>query len=370
MDLLSLRVAASVLKSRGTPSLRLANMTAAAQTLVNAGLVEAGALRDVSKLRYQAVFMMGAGGSGKGFVGQRWMNYMPGGDGIPPEVLKEKMKEKLTEEERGLTNLNFQKVMDAVERFGITIELEEGGKASIPFRLYNYGPTGRKEVLPEAWASELPAEVFRAVEGLKKVVFTTPVHELPSYWRQVNPDLYKEELAGYIESNPGYVHDMSADMSRAYFEATIRTGDPMFVDGTGSVPAKMKEQMDKARDAGYRVSLVYVLVPLTVNQIRNAIRPRNVNPSIITTAWKTIDNSFHEIKSIADRAKVVINRNDSADEAAYLKNKEKVDTFIRAKTGEENLYEYIKKVAPQDLADWGEILKGKESPKNKWETRK
>lgn len=42
-------------------------------------LLTAGALTDVSKLRYQAVFLMGAGGSGKSYVGQRWMKYMPGG---------------------------------------------------------------------------------------------------------------------------------------------------------------------------------------------------------------------------------------------------------------------------------------------------
>lgn len=372
MDYLSLRIASSFLQSRGTPSWRLTRMASMATAMVNAGLIEAGALKDVSKLRYQAVFLMGAGGSGKGFVGQRWMNYMPGGGGIPPEVLKQKMKEKLTEEERGLSNLQFEKVVQGLERYGIKVELEEGGsKASIPFRLYSYDNAGaQKEIDPGDWATALPPAIFKAVEGLKKVVFTTPVHELPSYWRQVNPDLYKEELAGYLETDPGYVHEMSSEMSKAYFEATILTGDPMFVDGTGANARKMEEQMDKARKAGYKISLVYVLVPLTVNHIRNALRARNVDPAIITTMWKAIDKSFHAVRGFADKTKVVINTNDSADQAAYLKSKQKVDDFIRAKTGEENLYEYIKQVAPQDLADWGSVLKGNEKSKNKWETRK
>ena len=39
----------------------------------------AGPLTDVSKLRNQAVFMMGAGGSGKGTASKGWLKYAPGG---------------------------------------------------------------------------------------------------------------------------------------------------------------------------------------------------------------------------------------------------------------------------------------------------
>lgn len=331
-----------------------------ADTLVEGGFVQAGELKDVSKLRYQAVFLMGAGGSGKGFVGQRWMKYMPGGGAnVPPNVLKEKLQQSLSEQERGLTNLQFETVVDSLKSKGIKVEpVAEGSMAALPFKLYSYGPNGEQEIPPEEWAQRLPSQIYSQVEGLKEVVFSTPIYELPSYWRQVNPDVYKEELIGYLNTEPGYVHEMSSQMAKAYFEAILKTGDPLFVDGTGSNPKKMAEQINAAKSAGYKISLVYVSVPLVVNQIRNALRSRNVDPGIVTHQWKAIYNSFAQVRGLVDKSKVVINRNDQADERAYLTHKTKVDSFIAAKTGYPTLGAYIQEVAPNEYGDWAKVLEG------------
>lgn len=323
----------------------------------------AAPLEDVSKLRFQAVFLMGAGGSGKGFVGRKWLKYMPGapskGLDFDDPKHKELFQQQLTEAERSQTNLNFNKVLADLKAKGIEIKPVQGGRAGeIPFKLYEYSETGfKRELSPKDWAEELPPAIYRQVQGLTKVVFKAPVHEVPSFWRQVNPDLYKEELAGYLEKSPGYVHEMSSEMAKAYFEAALQTGDPLFIDGTGSNLEKMAEQIKKAQKAGYRTSLIFVSVPLTVNQIRNATRPRNVSAAIVTRQWVSIQENFVQLRSVADKAKVIINRNDSADAALYERFSEKIETLVRKTTQYDSLYDLIKANAPSELSDWGAMLK-------------
>lgn len=321
----------------------------------------AGDLTDVSKLRYQAVFLMGAGGSGKGYAGHRWLKYMPGGglSGVARKKWDKKQTEKITEEERGLSNLKFDQTVKALEKQGIRIELRDSASsASIPFVLWTYGPDGQAIVKPEDWEAELPPPIYSEVMGLTEVVFKTPVHELPSYWRQVNPDIYKEELSGYMESQPGYVHEMSSEMSKAYFEAVLETGDPLFVDGTGANETKLVTQFAKVRKAGYSVSLVLIFVPLTVNHIRNATRARNVPPREVTKQWGLISSNYKKLKGQADVAKVIVNRNDSKDAATYNAESKKIDTFIRKGYGGkyQNLRELIKAVSPSEVAEWDRKL--------------
>lgn len=328
-----------------------------AQNVV-ARFLQAAPLEDVSKLRFQAVFLMGAGGSGKGFVGRKWMKYMPGAPSTGFEGDTETLKNEMADQERSLSNLSFEESVKALKSKGFDIELTKGAQAAkIPFQVYDYDQTGAEQLIPESeWQDKLPPDVYRQVQGLKEVIFSTPVHEIPSYWRQVNPDIYKKELAGYLDDKPGYVHEMSSEMAKAYFQAILKTGDPLFVDGTGSNPKKMTDQMKAAKAAGYNVSLVYVIVPLTVNQIRNATRPRNVNPSIVTKQWKAIQDSFSQVKGVADKSKVIINRNDPKDIATYKKDAEKINHFVATKTRYNSLYDLIAVEAPQELSDWGQLL--------------
>lgn len=299
---------------------------------------------------------MGAAGAGKGYVGHKWLKYMPGGgmSGAGRKEFEEKVKTRMTEEERSLSNLKFESGVEELRKRGIDIELvDSGSSAKIPFRLYTYDEKGRKSfVPPEEYDERLPASVISQVRDLQNVVFSTPVHEVPSYWRQVNPDLYKEELAGYLEKEPGYVHEMSSQMSEAYFQSILDSGDPLFVDGTGKDPEKMRRQIAAAKSKGYRVSVIYVWTPLTVSQIRNATRPRNVDPDIVASIWKAVRSSFSQIKSFADKARVIPNRNDSFDIKAYEGNKEKIEAFVRKETAFDSLRDLIAKHAPEELPDW------------------
>lgn len=324
-------------------------------------------MEDVSKLRYQAVFLMGAGGSGKGFAGRKWMKYMPGGGskGIDFKDPNQKKLEnqRLTEQERGQTNLNWEKAKKDLGAKGVRITPLPGAKpgAKIPFNLYTYDSEGKEALLdPKNWEKELPPGVYSQVMGLKEVLFAAPVHEIPSYWRQVNPDLYKEELAGYSETQPGFVHEMSSTMAKAYFSAILESGDPLFVDGTGANAGKVADQMKAAKAYGYKTSLVFVSVPLTVNQIRNATRARNVDPKIVTTQWQKIGDNFAELRSMADKAKVIINRADSLDAATYKAHRDKIEGFIKQTTSFDSLYELVKRYAPSELSDWGKMLQSGE----------
>jgi len=336
----------------------------AARVALKYRLLRTGAaLEDVSKLRFQAVFLMGAGGSGKGFAGRKWMKYMPGGGGkgidFDDPNQKELAKRQLSEQQKGQVNLNWERAQKALAQNGVRVVPLPGVKpgAKVPFNLYTYDNEGKGVLIdPKNWKRDLPADIYTQVEGLKEVLFSSPVHEVPSYWRQVNPDLYKEELAGYSESRPGYVHEMSSTMARAYFEAILEGGDPLFVDGTGTNAKKIADQMSQAKAHGYRTSLVFVSVPLTVSQIRNATRSRKVNPNIVSQQWQIIGDNFALLREKADKSKVIINRADNIDKAVYKARHHEINEFIRQTTSYDDLYALIKANSPNELSEWGKML--------------
>lgn len=327
----------------------------------------AGPLSDVSKLRYQAVFFVGAGGSGKGYVGYKWLKYMPGGGagGVDRKTYEDweleggKGRERPSEGDRGLSGLDFQNVSKKLQAKGVKIVPNPDGTATIPFELYKYDERGKEHRLsPEDWSAELPPHLYEEVEGLVELTFSGSQKEVPGYFRQINPDVYKTQIPGYDPKDPGYVHEMSSTMSKAYFEAALETGDPLIVDGTGADAAKVVSQIQMAKGAGYRTSLVYVSVPLTVNQIRNAVRPRNVNPNIVVKQWNKIRETFAIASEIADKSRVVDNRNDSADFKAYRNNRDKIEGFIQRETPYDSLYDLVKAENPSELASYGKLLKG------------
>lgn len=319
----------------------------------------AGPLRDVTHLRHQAVFMMGAAGSGKTFVAHQWLKYMPGqgGGGASRDIWKdEKLLEETAKLERGWSNLNFEKAKDSLARKGIHIEPVKGGGAKIPFRLYTYDDRGAEQLVdPEDWAAQLPPAIYEEVQGLTDVIFNSPKHELPSFWRQVNPDVYKEELAGYLAEQPGYVHEMSSEMSKAYFEAAVETGDPLIVDGTGANLKKMAAQIALAKSYNYRVTLVFVWVPLTINQIRNATRARKVKASIVTQQWHKIEKNFNALRGQVDKAKFMENTFDSGDKKRWDKHRDFINDFIRKSyNGQfQGLKDLVAAEAPSELSRYG-----------------
>jgi predicted kinase len=297
----------------------------------------AGPLTDVSKLRYQAVFLMGPAGSGKSYlVDGMYMKYMPGAppEGVKRENLSKYFERDLSEAERGLTNVTFDKAVESLRSRGFEIELAQGGgSARIPFRLYTYDETGGEALIdPSDYGNALPKDIYQEVKELESVIYRAPKRELPSYWRQVNPDLYKEELIGYREGQPGFVHEMSSQMSKGYFAAALESGDPMVVDGTGPNLRKMTRQIAEAKAEGYQTSVVYVYVPLTISLLRNAARARKVDPFVVLNQWKAVHKNYPKLRGFADKAKLIDNSNPSYDAKLYQTKGEGVDQFMRQKT--------------------------------------
>lgn len=303
----------------------------------------AGPLTDVSHLRGQAVFMMGAPGSGKGFISKKlYQKYMPGG-GVSGTLEKEMFKRNLTEQERGLTSLDFEKAKNRIEQYGFAIEYNDGrDSATIPFRVYTLAT---EEIIPPSeWDERVDPEALEQIRGLEEVVFSAPKHELPTYWRVVDPDLYKKELAGYMETKPGYVHEMSSEMSKAYFEAAVETGDPLIVDGTGAKAKKYENQIKYVQSKGYSVTLVWVYVPLVANLIRNTTRKRVVNTNVVTFMWKKMPLTWKTVSGQVKKAKIfnTFNPSTSSEDAQkYLKQKEKIDGYIQEHTGYPDLLTYL-----------------------------
>ncbi|NQX95693.1 MAG: zeta toxin family protein [Erythrobacter sp.] len=298
----------------------------------------AGPLTDVSKLRYQAVFLMGPAGSGKSYlVDGKYMKYLPGAppEGAKREQLSQFFEQDLDEQERGLTNLTFEKAVETMRSRGFEIELTEGGDAArIPFRIYTYDERGAEsEIDPANYETVLPSDIYDEVKEIQNIVYKAPVHELPSYWRQVNPDLYKEELIGYRADQPGYVHEMSSEMSKGYFQAAIESGDPIVIDGTGTNVRKMTRQMSEAKAAGYKTSLVYVYVPLTISLLRNAARARKVDPYVVLSQWTVIKKNFPKLRGVADKAQLIDNTNPAFDKKVYAQRGDDVNRFMMQKTG-------------------------------------
>lgn len=297
---------------------------------------QAGPLQHPSKLRYQAVFLMGSGGSGKGFVvDKKYMKYFPGAGGatkVPTPGL--------TEGERSLTNLDFTSTLKALEGkfedMGLELKLQDPSRMKLPFVLTDIRRLreGLPEIIPRSeWETVLPASVLRELEREESVIFAAPIHEVPSFWRVVNPDLYKEEIQGYDAKNPELVHEMSSVMSKAYFQATLETGDPMIVDGTGANLPKMKAQMELARSHGYKVSLVYVYVPLSVSLLRNALRSRNVSPSVVVQQWRAVFKNYPKLRASANTSHLIDNTNYSSDKNRWKREQDKVNAFMEKSTG-------------------------------------
>jgi predicted kinase len=316
----------------------------------------AGPLTNAAKLRYQAVFLMGPAGSGKSFVVDgTYLKYMPGAPsaGATRDQMKTLLEQDLSEAERGLTNLKFDRAVKNMRDRGFEIELA-GDKARTPFRLYQYNERGQESLIPrDQYKDLLPPDIYAEVKDLEDLVYGAPIHELPSYWRQVNPDLYKEQLQGYRAEAPGYVHEMSSEMSKAYFQAAIESGDPLVVDGTGTNLKKMQRQIKQAQDAGYRCTVLYVYVPLTISLLRNASRARKVDPNVVLQQWRAVHSNFPQLRGMADKAKLIDNTNPSYDRKLWAKNQDMINDFMMRKTGQ-SFVDFILDNAPREA----QVLKG------------
>ena len=103
-------------------------------------------------------------------------------------------------------------------------------------------------------------------------------------------DSIKESHPAYDPANPAALHAWSKGVLAERFAEALRIKAPFVYDSTGTDVARMSAGMAAAREAGFKVVLEMVSVPLHVSIERNLTRSRRVPlPIIITKAGQVRD---------------------------------------------------------------------------------
>ena len=124
----------------------------------------------------------------------------------------------------------------------------------------------------------------------------------------IDPDAIKADHPDYDPKNPSALHAWSNEQAELIYSASLSAGVlDVFVDGTGTNAEKMIRRMGQAREAGYKVILLYVRVSLETAIQRNADRERVVPEYIIREKALDIAVSFSLATAYADSTTVVDN---------------------------------------------------------------
>jgi hypothetical protein len=78
-------------------------------------------------------------------------------------------------------------------------------------------------------------------------------------------------------------------------------------DGTGWDPKPILDRAHDAREAGYRIFLVYVFVPLEISLFRNRNRDRFVPEEVLMEKAPKVDHAFGVLRQQVDKYKVILN---------------------------------------------------------------
>lgn len=137
-------------------------------------------------------------------------------------------------------------------------------------------------------------------------------------FQDIDPDEIKKTHPNYDPDKPFLVHEWSKEVASSQLKAALLKGDPFVYDGTGTTLSEMTGRIRQAREAGYRIFLTYVSVPLVLSFYRNRNRDRFVPEKIIIEKAAKMDEAFGVVKRLVDKVKIV-----AGYEAAELRAAEK-----------------------------------------------
>lgn len=124
----------------------------------------------------------------------------------------------------------------------------------------------------------------------------------------MDPDAVKESHADYDPANPHALHAWSQDVVEQQWQGALAASEGLWVmDGTGTNAEKMVRRISEAREAGYRVELVYVRCTLETSLKRNAARARVVPPAVVKAKALDISTAYEIVAPYADAVTVVEN---------------------------------------------------------------
>lgn len=128
-------------------------------------------------------------------------------------------------------------------------------------------------------------------------------------FKEVDPDEIKKTHPNYDPDDPFATHAWSKEVAQSQLKKLMRdgSGSPVIVDGTGTASDEVIRDMKLAEDNGYRTYLVYVYVPFEISIWRNRNRERFVPEDVIMEQSVKISKNYKRLKSIADKAKIILN---------------------------------------------------------------
>jgi len=122
----------------------------------------------------------------------------------------------------------------------------------------------------------------------------------------IDPDSIKTTLPGYDPKQPHKLHETSSRISDELFNAAMRERKHNVIrDATATDPHRLRARMDQARDAGYAIHLILVVVPLEVSKERNRRRERTVPDSIIEEKARELWGAFDAVRGEFDTIEIV-----------------------------------------------------------------
>jgi len=177
------------------------------------------------------------------------------------------------------------------------------------------------ETLPMSLAHAFPPK-YRLPEGPVAVLLmglpgggkTTVATERYSDLELIAPDLLKRPGTGEHDLDE---HRRSVRASVDKFNDTLDTKKSLVLDSTGSNQAWLRDRVEEAKEAGYKVHVCYVDVPVEVALYRNRNRAatggRWTPEHVILDKARVLPKSFAYIREHVDEAIHVRNYNDGIE---------------------------------------------------------
>jgi len=154
----------------------------------------------------------------------------------------------------------------------------------------------------------------------------------------INPDDIKEMLPEYDKMRfsgddnqakraAGYVHEESSLLAKEITRRAIDKGCSIVIDGTGSNPKKIEQQVEAARQKGYQINGHYVNTPFETAMSNNKKRFENpgekrwVDEEVLKHAHVSVSKNFESVLPLFD--KMTLYHNDGKSTPVVIANYEK-----------------------------------------------
>tara|TARA_B100001939_G_scaffold128063_3_gene110968 strand:+ start:315 stop:818 length:504 start_codon:yes stop_codon:yes gene_type:complete len=126
-------------------------------------------------------------------------------------------------------------------------------------------------------------------------------------------DSFKEAHPDYDPHNPQALHSWSKAKVKEAFNEALETGGQFVYDTTGTNAPRMLNEMNRAKEAGFNVRLVFVKVDLVTSIGRNhdASRGRVVPLPVIIEKADKVNRVFDEIHHVAHEVVIIDNSRDN-----------------------------------------------------------